>query len=63
MPQQLSGGNVIGNLTDASAVTNVYVGETYCMQHVIPSLPSNVALTAQKLYSNGSEVATVPGAF
>ena len=62
VPQQLSGGNVIGNLTDASGVTNVYVGETYCMQHVIPSLPTNVALTAHKLYSNGTEIATVPGA-
>ena len=34
VPQQLTGGNVIGNLTDASGVTDVYVGETYCMQHV-----------------------------
>jgi len=63
VPQQLSGGNMVGNLTDASGVTNVFVGETYCMQHVIPSLPSNVALTAHTLYSNSTEVATVPGAF
>ena len=63
VPQQLSGGgNTIGSLTDASGVTDVYVGETYCMQHVIPALPSNVALTAHKLYSNNSEVLTVPGA-
>ena len=63
VPQQVSGGgNTIGSLTDASGVTDVYVGETYCMQHVIPALPSNVALTAHKLYSNNSEVLTVPGA-
>jgi len=60
VPQQLSGGNVIGNLTNAAGVTDVYVGETYCMQHVIPQLPSNVALTAQTLFSNGTQVLTVP---
>ena len=63
VPQQVSGGgNTIGSLTDASGVTDVYVGETYCMQHVIPALPTNVALTAHKLYSNKTEVLTVPGA-
>jgi hypothetical protein len=62
VPQQLGNGNVLGNLTDASTVTNVYVGETYCMQHVIPALPTNVALTAHKLYANNTEVITVPGA-
>jgi hypothetical protein len=62
VPQQLSGGNTVGTLTDASGVTNVYVGETYCLQHVIPALPTNVALTAHKLYSNNTEVITVPGA-
>ena len=30
------------------------------MQHVIPQLPSNVALVAQSLYSNGTQVQTVP---
>ena len=63
VPQQLSGGgNTIGSLTDASGVTDVYVGESYCFQHVIPALPSNVALTAHKLYSNNTEVLTIPGA-
>lgn len=32
VPQQLAGGNTQGTLTDASAVTNIYVGETYCLQ-------------------------------
>ena len=35
VPQQLSGGgNTIGSLTDASGVTDVYVGETYARAHV-----------------------------
>ncbi len=61
VPQQL-GGNTIGQLTDASTVTNVFVGETYCLRHVVPSLPSGVRLTNHQLFSNGTEVPTVPGA-
>jgi hypothetical protein len=61
VPQQV-GGNTIGTLTDASSVTNVFVGETYCLQHVVPSLPSGVTLTQHALFSNGTTVDMVPGA-
>ena len=62
VPQQLAGGNVLGTLTDATNVTNVFVGETYCIQHVVPNLPGGVTLTAHSLFQNGTEVPTVPGA-
>jgi hypothetical protein len=61
VPQQ-AGGNTIGTLTDATSVTNVFVGETYCLQHVVPGLPSGVTLTKHELFSNGTTVDTVPGA-
>ena len=54
------GGNTVGTLTDASLVTDIYVGETYCLQHVVPALPSGVRLTAHSLFSNGTEVPMVP---
>jgi hypothetical protein len=62
VPQQDGLGNTIGSLTDAASVTNVFVGETYCMQQVIPSLPSGVTLTQHALFSNGTAVDLVPGA-
>lgn len=59
MPQTING-LPVGNLTNAVGVTDVYVGETYCLQHVIPSMPSPVTLTGHTLLENATEVLLMP---
>ena len=59
------GQGVASGLEDGTNLTDVFVGEMYCLRHSVPLLPDGLVLTGQRLFLDTEvgqvEAPTVPG--